>query len=292
MSNYVGGDGNTLIDTELYQLLVTGNVIGFNRVVSSSQVDVLELRCASDNNTVLHIACSSREVELVNDILIQWPELMVQGNSQGDLPIHTAIKTGRINVAVVDALASWLQQQQASGINVVVHQVLEWSNVEGNTALHTALEVYDDEEVKQARELVDLYPPTAYAMNIEGICPLYLAIQKELADLVQHMLQKLQPFKEDALNCLTKGQSVLHAVVSAQKTEMLEHLLLYDDGKLINLVNEEGLTALSYATFEGYLEKVQIFDTKVPNSAFICNKDKSFPIHQAVRGGHISIIGY
>ncbi|XP_021729826.1 protein ACCELERATED CELL DEATH 6-like [Chenopodium quinoa] len=40
----------------------------------------------------------------------------------------------------------------------------------------------------------------------------------------------------------------------------------------------------------GYLKQVQILLTVAPHSAFINNKDKSFPIHQAVLGGHISVI--
>uniref|UniRef100_A0A803M6G3 PGG domain-containing protein n=1 Tax=Chenopodium quinoa TaxID=63459 RepID=A0A803M6G3_CHEQI len=55
-------------------------------------------------------------------------------------------------------------------------------------------------------------------------------------------------------------------------------------------MDKQGRTALSYAAYMGYLKQVQILLTAVPHSAFISNKDKSFPIHQAVLGGHISVI--
>ncbi|XP_056685398.1 protein ACCELERATED CELL DEATH 6 isoform X3 [Spinacia oleracea] len=205
---------------------------------------------------------------------------MLQGNFQGDLPIHSALKTGEL--AAVKALTCWIQK------NNKAEQVLGWNNNGGrNTALHIALE-YDEERI--AQDLVELYPPASYVMNKEGFFPLYLAIKKELTDLVKDMLQRLQPLKYDVLGCLARGQSVLHAAVSAKRTEMLEYLLSYDDDKLIDLTDQEGWTALTYAACRGYLKKVEIFQRKVPHSAFICNKDKSFPIHLAVLGGHISII--
>ncbi|XP_021738260.1 serine/threonine-protein phosphatase 6 regulatory ankyrin repeat subunit A-like [Chenopodium quinoa] len=127
-------------------------------------------------------------------------------------------------------------------------------------------------------------------MNNEGICPLYLTIKNEHEGIVQHMLQKLHPFKQDSLSYLTEGQPILHVAVSARGTEMLENLLSYDDEKLINVVDKEGRTALSEAAFQGYLDKVQIFHTRVLHTALMSNTDKSFPIHQAVLGGHINII--
>ncbi|XP_057535408.1 uncharacterized protein LOC130813588 [Amaranthus tricolor] len=71
---------------------------------------------------------------------------------------------------------------------------------------------------------------------------------------------------------------------------MLDYMLRFDDKKLIQSLDEQGRTCLSYAAYMGYHEQVQSLLTAVPHCAYISNKDKSFPIHHAALGGHLSVI--
>ncbi|CAO2840601.1 unnamed protein product [Amaranthus hypochondriacus] len=193
------------IDAELYQHLVTGNL-------SDDQLEgLIKLRCARDGSTILHIAASFGHVHLVNLILNQCPQLMVMGNSFGDLPIHSAIKTGRLNTTA-QAMTKWLFQNNNQ---IEIGEVLGCINEEGNTPLHISLELYDVEDYHTVVDLVELYPRAAYAMNKQGNCPLFLAIKRELPPLVKPMLDLMQSFKEDALKNLREGHSVLHAAVAA-----------------------------------------------------------------------------
>ncbi|KAL2940286.1 Protein ACCELERATED CELL DEATH 6, partial [Bienertia sinuspersici] len=272
---------NPVIDSKLYQLLVTGDPTASTDALNNIRVDVVaDLRCESAENNVLHIAASLGHVDLVSFILDRWPRLMVEGNSEGDLPIHSALKSGKLKT--VEALTSCLR---LPGNEAVADEVLRAKNGEENTPLHIALE-YDYREM--AKELVELYPRAAYAMNDDGICPLYLAVQKQLPDLVRHMLFLLLPFKSDTLASLSQGKSILHAALK----EILEEMLSYDDEELLKLRDAQGWTALSYAACNRSVEMVRVFQKKVPNSAFVSNKDEdtSFPIHVAVHGGNIEII--
>ncbi|CAO2840606.1 unnamed protein product [Amaranthus hypochondriacus] len=274
-----GEEGYFPIDAELYQLLVTGNVSEFDQLDG-----LIKLRCARDRSTVLHIAASFGQVDLVNLILDQCPELMVMGNSFGDVPVHSAIKTGRLNTTA-QAMINWLKENNNQ---IEIGQVLGVVNEEGNTPLHCSLEFYDVEDYQTVVDLVELYPGAAYATNKQGICPLFLAIKRELCPLVKRMLDLMQPFKEDAFKCLMEGRSVLHAAVAATTSELLEHMLCYNV-KLTNLMHD-GWSALSYAASMNHLEKVEILIRYDPSSTFISNEDKTFPIHVAVLGGHTRIV--
>lgn len=182
------------IDAEMFQHLVTGNVDGFRRAMTRLRVDnVLKLRCARDQSTILHIAAMFGQLHLViiNQIVNQWPNLMLEKNSFGDLPIHSAIKTGRFDS--VEAMINRLITENDN--NKMIDQVLGCTNDEDNTPLHNALELYDQKDKQIVECMVNLYPRACYVMNKQGICPLYLAIKRELPHLVQYMLDRMHPSK-------------------------------------------------------------------------------------------------
>ena len=195
------------LDAKLYHLLANGNFNGFKETITKIE---------NNKNNSLHIVSILGQQDVMNDILNQWPQLMVQPNWLGDLPIHSALKAGKLTI--VKAMVIWLQ---GSTDQRMVKKVLSWNNnKKRNTPLHIALEMYKYEyeyvDAKMiVRDIVKLYPRSSYAMNKEGNCPLYVAVNKELVELVRFMLDQLMPYRDDVLACLKKAKSLMHLAVSA-----------------------------------------------------------------------------
>lgn len=70
---------------------------------------------------------------------------------------------------------------------------------------------------------------------------------------------------------------------------MLKTIVKYQPD-LMKRWDEEELTPLSYAAFNGLVSMVGFILEKYPKTIKYQNKDKSYPIHKACLGGHVDII--
>lgn len=81
----------------------------------------------------------------------------------------------------------------------------------------------------------------------------------------------------------------VRSAIRDQNKGMLETLLNHQLN-LIECTDEEGLTPLSFAAYNGICEMVSFIIRKYPKSINKRNKDGSYPIHKACLGGHVEII--
>ncbi|KAL2905589.1 Ankyrin-1 [Bienertia sinuspersici] len=103
--------------------------------------------------------------------------------------------------------------------------------------------------------LIREYRQGSYAMNRANISPLYVVVEHHHLDLVKDMLHALVN-DSDALAALWKGKSNAHAATKHQNKEMLRTILKYQRD-LIKCTDEEGLTPVSYAAYNGFVDVVE-----------------------------------
>ncbi|CAO2824477.1 unnamed protein product [Amaranthus hypochondriacus] len=275
-TNSLSGEHNFVpIEPDLYKFLVNGKkdeILGLS-------TNLEDFKSLDERNSVLHIAASAGQYDLISDILPQCQELIKWKNIKGDLPLHSAAKSGQLNA--LKALITW------DGFS---KEILEWVNKEGDTVLHIALQKNQQE---MGEFLVGEYciGKACYMMNKEKVCPLYLGIKLGYWELVRNIISYTSQNKEASEKALLQGMSVVHAAIEVNNIEILKELLR-NNRNLIESLDEEGWSPLSYAAFKGNLEVVQYLHKEFPECAFKCDKDEegSFPIHKAASGGNIKVI--
>ncbi|GAB2279538.1 hypothetical protein Dimus_014183 [Dionaea muscipula] len=291
---------------------------------TSGYYRLMELR-GLEGDTVLHLAARAGRSRLITRILDMYNDLIKTKNWKGELPLHVAARAGELDS--VKCLVEWIvhytehrgasgqgeggpnqdgtnqnqeeegeiriqmdrvtevngeghtasscpfywsdtdtdtdiassedgtnQNQQDQGIRIEMDLVAE-VNGEGDTALHIALKNHNEE---MAAYLVDKYPSASYYANYSNVSPLYLAIKAGYWELAQSMLARKPIGDEDVKNRLLQGKSVVHAAIMVRNT--------------------------------GHLDAVRYLLDEFPNYAYKVDKDSSFPIHQAARGGHVLVM--
>ncbi|KNA14019.1 hypothetical protein SOVF_109640 [Spinacia oleracea] len=264
------------IEEHLYRLLTNGK----KDEILSFGVNLEELKTKEDKNSVLHIAASAGQAELITDILPKCKGMIEWKNSKGDLAFHSAAKAAQFNA--LKALIDWIVKEGIS------REMLGWENNEGNTALHIALE---NNQQDMARVLVGEFNQACYQLNKQMISPLYLAIKSGYWMLVKHMISCTMQQKAASEDALLRGKSIVHAAIEAKNLEILKEILNHHRHLIVSM-DDEGRTPLSYAAYKGYIVGVQYLLKEFPDCAFKRDKDEegSFPIHKAASGGNIKVI--
>lgn len=262
---------------------MNGDLAGLSEEIPSLLNHLTEF----DKSSALHIAAMAGQGQLIHDILTRFDNLsyidtrnlLLGPNSKGDLPIHVAVRAGKIHSV------STLLEKSAS-LNVV-HQMLEAENNDGNTPLHIALE---NQQKHMADSLFQLCPHTFHRLNRLGMSPLYLAIKAAFWELVKLMLLTEVEDHGNVHRHLDKGR-VVHAAIMAKNLDILKIML----DKYLDLrysTDEKLRRPLSYAAFTGFLEGVRYLlrDNNFQNLAFRPDEDGSFPIHRACSGGNSTLV--
>jgi ankyrin repeat protein len=197
-TNSLSGEHNFVpIEPDLYKFLVNGTkdeILGLS-------TNLEDFKSLEERNSVLHIAASAGQSDLISDILPQCKELIKWKNIKGDLPLHSAAKSGQFNA--LKALITW------DGFS---KEILGWANKKGDTVLHIALQ---NNQQEMGEFLVGEYciGKACYMMNNEEVCPLYLGIKLGYWDLVRNIISYTSQNKEDSEKALLQGMSVVHAAI-------------------------------------------------------------------------------
>lgn len=88
-------------------------------------------------NSLLHVAASSGNEELIEFMATNFPRLITQPNSQHETPLHVATRAGKLRTSEI--LFSYAKQSPN-----LPQDPLGMKNLEGNTTLHEALLVLQD----------------------------------------------------------------------------------------------------------------------------------------------------
>ncbi|GAB2276711.1 hypothetical protein Dimus_011426 [Dionaea muscipula] len=303
------GDGGVkpmMISLGLHGRILEGDVAGFLEA-NNGDSGLMELR-GPGGDTVLHIAARAGRLELIAWILLEHNDLITTKNSKGDLPLHVAARAGQLDS--VKYLVDWIvdckdlhrgghgitnqqpnlqEDQQASdrlgGVGIEMDLVAEVDG-EGDTPLHIALENHNED---MAAYLVDRYPFASFYANRLQVSPLHLAIEAGYRELVQSMLARNPIGEEHVKNLLLQGKSVVHAAIRVKNGDLLA-TMLDSQPALMDTYDEEWRTPFAYAAFIGHIDAVRYFLDKFPDYVYKVDKDGSFPIHGAARGGRVRVM--
>ncbi|RVX09361.1 Protein accelerated cell death 6 [Vitis vinifera] len=229
------------------------------------------------NNTLLHVAAASGNLEIVALIVYRYPWLATKTNSNGDTALHLAAKAGdELTLSVIVQLLTSDVHSQSSGYSRVWVKEVEDDdlpfrkrNKQGNTALHEAL-INGHQWV--ALNLFGSDPQVVFYLNREGKSPLYLAAEAGYDSCVLAMLKSSNHF-----NYILKMPGVLD-------------IMLKKDPSMIYSRDEEGRTPLHYAASIGHLKGVHYLLGKYALGAVERDNSGFFPIHMASIKGHVDVI--
>lgn len=139
---------------------------------SSQQSECIKLKFSSNvasqkiiNQGLLHLAVIHNFPKLISYLLEHWPDLASIVDSAGKIPLHYAVSLQR-----ADSFNELLMASE---------KVVNWQDNEGNSALHVAVNIKDEEYIKElVRSGANIKLP-----NVKGYTPLYLAnnIEPKLA---------------------------------------------------------------------------------------------------------------
>lgn len=159
-------------------------------------------------NTVLHIAASLDNSQLVEVILDNHRGYLMMKNSAGELALHVATSCGRSST--LKKLAS------ISGSESLTIQ-----NNEGNIPLHLALMnkykevdlVLKTEFREIANFLVETCPEASYCPNEEPKSPLYMAAEAGDLEMVKLMIEKADGID---MPMAKRGGRIAHAAITGK----------------------------------------------------------------------------
>ncbi|KAA8524415.1 hypothetical protein F0562_010861 [Nyssa sinensis] len=168
-----------------------------------------------------------------------------------------------------------------------IKEVVKEANEEENTPLHLALKNY---HYQVAVFLFNQNQEASCCLNKEKKSPLYLAVEAGHLELVSLMMEYIIQ-SDNPDERLKSGNSIVHAATGTRNKEVLDKLLRCWSS-LIDSVDKNGKTPLSYAASIGYLDGVCcILDLKAfTEYTYSRDRDGFYPIHMASRNGHINVI--
>ncbi|KAG7553097.1 Ankyrin repeat [Arabidopsis thaliana x Arabidopsis arenosa] len=250
------------------------------------KIDVnLALSSVNDHgNTMLHLAAAAGHTSLVCYILYAYPGLLMKSNSMGKVALHVAAGAGHL--AVVEALVSFIKGVSSNKPGVAKKIYFAKDRHQDN-ALHVALK---RKHVKVASCLVCAEQGLSFVANNDGFSPLYLTVEAGQADLAKQMWQHSNNGSSSTSTLASKigGRSIVHGAMKARRKDILE-AILSEDASLINF-RDEGRTCFSFGASLGYYEGFCYLLDKALDSVYVSDDDGSFPIHMAVKYGHVKIL--
>ncbi|KAF8034603.1 hypothetical protein BT93_C0800 [Corymbia citriodora subsp. variegata] len=188
------GDLNKIMDCELYGATKRGDIKKFIDALEK----VFELRklalslifhqVTPSGNSLIHVAASSGNDDVVELILHHFPNTVTQKNSSEDTPLHVAIQDRRLNT-----------------IEKIIHlgtdlEIIYQKNKNNKSPLYLAIEKCNRSEWKDCKgagwEILQLLLEAfardeAYAVKIQGKSPILAAIQSWNTELLREIIDRL-----------------------------------------------------------------------------------------------------
>lgn len=88
--------------------------------------------------TPLHHVTGEGDTELLSDFLVACPESIKEVTVRNETALHVAVVNNRLEA--LEVLVGWIQRTARKGAKYMEHEVVNWQNNDGNTALHLAAE--------------------------------------------------------------------------------------------------------------------------------------------------------
>ncbi|KAJ4874177.1 Ankyrin repeat family protein [Raphanus sativus] len=232
-------------------------------------------------NNVLHIAAKHQRLDFAAAILELRPCLLLGENNNGDTPLHVAASVGSFQVLqllVNSAINNVTSDIENRGIT---KQLLRTTNKQNDTALHVALK---NGNVDVAKLLFEQDTGLLEMANNNNESPLYLAIERVLFDIADHILAASPSVSGTG----TKGMNALHAAVDSDvvSTGFLTKLM-ETRPEMIKEVDIFGWTPLHYSVWLGKVEITRLLLKQDSSAAYISDKEGQCPLHLAASTGQV-----
>ncbi|KAL8110812.1 protein ACCELERATED CELL DEATH 6-like [Apium graveolens] len=237
-------------------------------------------------NTVLHVAASFGNKDLVDYIVHKFESLLNKRNHRGDTALHTAAIAG--HVGVVDVLVKFQIDLMSKGSPVSNLEDRVVINDDGNTPLHEALKNNHD---KVAGYLIVANVEDAYCVNKQGKSALYMAIEAEKINCVKTILSSTLSYPDQPIveKEITKGKSLIHATITARNIVLLKEIAKMK-AVGIHARNEYEQTPLHHAASINFLEGVEFLIDTFKMDIFGKDAYGFYPVHSAAKNGHVGIL--
>ncbi|KAF8063891.1 hypothetical protein N665_1178s0006 [Sinapis alba] len=235
-------------------------------------------------DSVLHLAATWGNLELVKIFVSKCPSLLLYSNSKDQLPLHVAAHAGQLTVvkalvATVKIVSAGLSGEEEKRLNLYVVK-----DKDGNTPLHLALK---GGHGSTAICLVKANRRASFLADNDGISPLYMAVRVGNVLLVKEMLKDViengQAFE------LEGNKFLAHAAIKARNTDMLD-FILQNFRSLENELDGQRMSCLSVGASIGFYRGVCNLLNRSTKNVYVCNNDGSFPIHIAMKRRHIYLV--
>ncbi|KAG2245628.1 hypothetical protein Bca52824_085256 [Brassica carinata] len=200
------------------------------------------------NNNLLHIAAKHQRLDFAAAILDLRPSLLLGENNNGDTPIHVAASVGSFQVLQLLLSSANLDIENRG----ITKQLLRTTNKQNDTALHVALKSGHVDVSKLLSEqdtgLLDM-------ANNNNESPLYLAIERGLFDIADHILATSPSVSSTG----PKGMNALHAAVDSDIVSAgFLTKLMETRPEMIKEVDSMGWTPLHYSVWLGKVEMTRL----------------------------------
>ncbi|XP_020419169.1 ankyrin repeat-containing protein BDA1 [Prunus persica] len=130
--------------------------------VLSAYRDIVRVK-GREGRTLLHCVAEIGNLDLLAEFLAACPESIIDLTNQKETALHIAAKNDK--AGALEVLLGWIQ-------HVDMDEVLQWTDVEGNTVLHIATARNQFQVMRLLIKRVDLN-----AKNLEGLTALDISLQ-------------------------------------------------------------------------------------------------------------------
>uniref|UniRef100_A0A0D3AFL9 PGG domain-containing protein n=1 Tax=Brassica oleracea var. oleracea TaxID=109376 RepID=A0A0D3AFL9_BRAOL len=228
-------------------------------------------------NNALHIAAKHQRLDFAAAILDLRPSLLLGENNNGDTPIHVAATVGSFQVLQLLLSSANLDIENRG----ITKQLLRTTNKQKDTALHVSLK---SGHVDVAKLLSEQDTGLLDMANNNNESPLYLAIERGLFDIADHILATSPSVSSTG----PKGMNALHAAVDSDivSTGFLTKLM-ETRPEMIKEVDSMGWTPLHYSVWLGKVEMTRLLLQQDISAAYISDKEGQCPLHLAAATGQI-----
>ncbi|KAF8034604.1 hypothetical protein BT93_C0801 [Corymbia citriodora subsp. variegata] len=288
------GDGglNKIMDRHLYEATKRGDVEKFIDAlekVSESRKLALSLifdQVSPSGNSLLHLAAGSGNDDVMELILIHFPNTMIQKNSSEDTALHVAVRYQWFNT--IEKLIRW-------GIE---SEIIYWKNNDNKSPLYLAIEKCEFSKQRHRKgtdwEILQLLlqeyaQDEAYAVKIQGMSPVLAAIEAQDTELLEEIIDRLPKLLQARDE---NGGTPLHYAASVDN--VWATLLLLEKCPDLALQTDKNGSYPIHIAFERRCSVAflpLLYDTW-PELAEVKNKKGQNILHVAAKAGNDVVVGW
>ncbi|RWW85924.1 hypothetical protein BHE74_00005356 [Ensete ventricosum] len=274
--------------------------LGYASILGTS-IPVVDV--TAGGNSMLHIAAKLGHTDFCKRALDLQPLLLQLKNARGDTPLHVAARAGHHQL--VNHLISTASESSApADADDGVRSLVRMANNVGNTALHEAVQ-NGHEQVAVA--LMAKSPRVSAVTNVNGVSPLYMAVESGSASMVQRLLAA-----EEASCDGPNGQTALHLAALRSYRKPIDHtnpgvsrnfptpadlsgaeiirMLLQQRSSLAGKADTAGRVPVHFAAARGDLEMVRHLLENDASTAYLQDNGGATAIHVAASFGYVNVI--